>query len=106
MDIDSEHLGIPDTEYSATITMPSGEYQRICRDLSSIGDTGNADCMIGADCVAGYCLILLPRISRLFNRLLVASPALDAMLSLLLTSHAISYSIMKMYNGLSSSGSE
>jgi hypothetical protein len=40
MDIDSEHLGIPDTEYSATVQLPSSEYQRICRDLSSIGDTG------------------------------------------------------------------
>lgn len=39
MDIDSEQLGIPDTDYSATIKMPSGEFQRICRDLSSIGDT-------------------------------------------------------------------
>mmetsp|Transcript_23274 Transcript_23274/g.79198 ORF Transcript_23274/g.79198 Transcript_23274/m.79198 type:complete len:263 (+) Transcript_23274:131-919(+) len=39
MDIDSEHLGIPDTEYAATIEMPSAEFQRICRDLSSIGDT-------------------------------------------------------------------
>lgn len=40
MDIDSEHLGIPDTDYCATITMPSGEYARIMKDLSSIGDTG------------------------------------------------------------------
>lgn len=40
MDIDSEHLGIPDTDYAATVTLPSSEYQRICRDLSSIGDTG------------------------------------------------------------------
>ena len=40
MDIDSEQLGIPDTDYTATITMPSSEYQRIVRDLSSIGDTG------------------------------------------------------------------
>ncbi|GHP04646.1 hypothetical protein PPROV_000340000 [Pycnococcus provasolii] len=39
MDIDSEHLGIPDTEYSAVVKMPSAEFQRICRDLSSIGDT-------------------------------------------------------------------
>lgn len=39
MDITSENLGIPDTEYSATIKMPSTEFQRICRDLSSIGDT-------------------------------------------------------------------
>jgi len=39
MDIDSEHLGIPDTEYAATVKMPSAEFARICRDLSSIGDT-------------------------------------------------------------------
>lgn len=44
MDIDSEHLGIPDTDYAATIHMPASEYQRICRDLSSIGDTGVCDC--------------------------------------------------------------
>merc|ERR1711935_992591 len=39
MDIDSVHLGIPDTEYAATVKMPSAEFARICRDLSSIGDT-------------------------------------------------------------------
>mmetsp|Transcript_4162 Transcript_4162/g.8563 ORF Transcript_4162/g.8563 Transcript_4162/m.8563 type:complete len:224 (-) Transcript_4162:589-1260(-) len=39
MDIDSEHLGIPDTEYEAVVKMPANEFQRICRDLSSIGDT-------------------------------------------------------------------
>ena len=33
MDIDSEHLGIPDTEYAATVKMPSAEFQRIRRDL-------------------------------------------------------------------------
>lgn len=33
MDIDSEHLGIPDTEYKCQIKMPAGEFQRICRDL-------------------------------------------------------------------------
>lgn len=39
MDIDSEHLGIPETEHSAVVKMPAAEFQRICRDLSSIGDT-------------------------------------------------------------------
>lgn len=39
MDIDSEHLGIPETEYKSTIKMPAGEFQRICRDLSVLGDT-------------------------------------------------------------------
>lgn len=40
MDIDSEHLGIPDAEYHAIVRMPSVEFARICKDLSSIGDTG------------------------------------------------------------------
>ncbi|KAL9842427.1 putative proliferating cell nuclear antigen, PCNA [Arabidopsis thaliana] len=39
MDIDSEHLGIPDAEYHSIVRMPSGEFSRICKDLSSIGDT-------------------------------------------------------------------
>jgi len=39
MDITTEHLGIPDTEYLATIKMPSAEFQRICRDLTTLGDT-------------------------------------------------------------------
>jgi len=39
MDIDSEHLGIPDTQYKCVVTMPSSEFQRICRELSTIGDT-------------------------------------------------------------------
>ena len=39
MSIESEHLGIPDQDYSAEIKMPAAEYQRIVRDLASIGDT-------------------------------------------------------------------
>jgi proliferating cell nuclear antigen len=39
MDIDSEHLGIPDNEYDATVKLPSAEFARIVKDLSSIGDT-------------------------------------------------------------------
>merc|ERR1712025_1155737 len=38
-DIDQEQLGIPETEYETIIEMPSGEFQRICRDLAAIGDT-------------------------------------------------------------------
>lgn len=40
MDIDQEHLGIPDTEYAATISMPSAELQRICRDLMALSESG------------------------------------------------------------------
>jgi proliferating cell nuclear antigen len=39
MDIDSEHLGIPDTDYSCVVKMPSSEFQRICREITIIGDT-------------------------------------------------------------------
>jgi len=37
--IDCESLGIPDAEYTSEIKMPSGEFQRICRDLTVLGDT-------------------------------------------------------------------
>ncbi|KAK5073034.1 proliferating cell nuclear antigen [Lithohypha guttulata] len=39
MDIDQEHLGIPDTEYAATIEMPAAEFQRICRDLMAMSES-------------------------------------------------------------------
>jgi proliferating cell nuclear antigen len=40
MDIDQEHLGIPETDYAASITMPSSEFMRICRDLMAISESG------------------------------------------------------------------
>ncbi|KAI9866540.1 MAG: proliferating cell nuclear antigen [Trichoglossum hirsutum] len=39
MDIDQDHLGIPETEYAASITMPSAEFQRICRDLVALSES-------------------------------------------------------------------
>ena len=45
MDIDSEHLGIPETAYEAIVRMPSAEFARICKDLSTIGDTGSCLCL-------------------------------------------------------------
>ncbi|KAK1289671.1 Proliferating cell nuclear antigen [Acorus calamus] len=39
MDIQSEHLRIPEAEYQSIVRMPSQEFARICKDLSSIGDT-------------------------------------------------------------------
>ena len=38
--LDSEQLGIPDTEYGAVVKMPANEFSRICRDLTILGDTG------------------------------------------------------------------
>ena len=40
MDTDQEHLGIPETEYAATITMPSAEFKRITSDLLALSDSG------------------------------------------------------------------
>nr|KAG5710378.1 hypothetical protein BaRGS_022196 [Batillaria attramentaria] len=44
IDLDTEHLGIPDTEYSCVVKLPSSEFQRICRDLSQIGDSVVISC--------------------------------------------------------------
>lgn len=39
MDIDSEQLGIPDTDYDAKIAMPSAEFAKIIRDLKELGES-------------------------------------------------------------------
>ena len=44
MEIDNEQLGIPDTPYKCTVTMPSGEFERIVRDLQVMGDTCTISC--------------------------------------------------------------
>ncbi|KAF9939395.1 proliferating cell nuclear antigen [Modicella reniformis] len=43
MDIDSEHLGIPDTAYDAVVQMSSNEFFRICKDLGNISDSVQID---------------------------------------------------------------
>jgi len=39
MEIESDHLGIPETDYQTCIQMSSSEFMRICRDLANFGDT-------------------------------------------------------------------
>ncbi|GAA5968980.1 hypothetical protein JCM11641_000798 [Rhodosporidiobolus odoratus] len=39
MDIDQEHLGIPDTVYDAEISLSSTEFARIIRDLKELGES-------------------------------------------------------------------
>jgi len=39
LNLDSETVGIPDTEYQTQIKMPASEFQRICKDLTTLGDT-------------------------------------------------------------------
>ena len=44
MDIDSEHLGIPDTTYDAVVTMSSDRFKEIVTDLQIIGDAVTIEC--------------------------------------------------------------
>lgn len=39
LEIDGETLEIPETDFTATVRMPSAEFSRIVRDLAVIGDT-------------------------------------------------------------------
>ncbi|XP_059476257.1 proliferating cell nuclear antigen [Neocloeon triangulifer] len=39
MNLDQEHLGIPETEYACKVRMPSAEFARVCRDLSQFGES-------------------------------------------------------------------
>lgn len=37
--IDSEHLGIPETQYGSEITLSSNEFTRICRELYQLSES-------------------------------------------------------------------
>jgi hypothetical protein len=39
MSIEEEQVSVPDMEYHAKVTLPSADFQRICRDLATIGET-------------------------------------------------------------------
>jgi proliferating cell nuclear antigen len=39
INVDVERMQIPDQVYNATVTMPSAEFQRICRDLAAISES-------------------------------------------------------------------
>merc|ERR1711972_922602 len=39
MNLDAEHLGIPETDYACVIKMPSAEFTKVIRDLSQFGDS-------------------------------------------------------------------
>jgi proliferating cell nuclear antigen len=50
LDIDSDDLNIPDVDINCIVTMPSNDFQRMCRDMLNIGDlvkiTSNEDGLI------------------------------------------------------------
>lgn len=54
MDIDQEHLGIPETEYASTITMPAGEFRRICTDLLAMSESGKGPPVFSTSSVGGF----------------------------------------------------
>ena len=37
--LDQEHLAIPETEYSSIVTINSGEFTKICKELYSLNET-------------------------------------------------------------------
>ena len=37
--LDSEHLGIPETDYTSEITMNSADFSKLCRELYSLSET-------------------------------------------------------------------
>merc|ERR1711979_76972 len=39
MEIESEHMEIPEQQYKVVAKLPSSEFQRICRDLKEFGET-------------------------------------------------------------------
>ena len=39
LQLDSEHLGIPDTQYTSEISMNSGEFCKLCKELYQISET-------------------------------------------------------------------
>jgi len=44
MNLDQEHLGIPETDYACVIKLPSSEFQRIIKDLSQFGESVTIAC--------------------------------------------------------------
>lgn len=39
LSLDQEHLSIPETEFSSQITINSGEWSKMCKDLSSLSES-------------------------------------------------------------------
>lgn len=57
MNLDQEHFGIPETDYACVIKLPSGEFARICRDLSQFGESIVINCAregVKFSAAAGY----------------------------------------------------
>lgn len=56
--LDVEHLSIPDTEYQSLITIGSGEWSKVCKDLQQLSEavtiiTKSDKCLLGVEGQAG-----------------------------------------------------
>eukprot|EP01096_Ripella_sp_DP13-Kostka_P016525 TRINITY_DN807_c0_g1_i1.p1 TRINITY_DN807_c0_g1~~TRINITY_DN807_c0_g1_i1.p1 ORF type:complete len:262 (+),score=161.89 TRINITY_DN807_c0_g1_i1:79-864(+) len=48
IEIDSETLSIPETDYKAVVSVPASDFQKVCRDLTILGDTVSISCTKGS----------------------------------------------------------
>ena len=44
LDIDNNELNVPDVEINCIVTMPSNDFQRMCRDMSNVGENVEIVC--------------------------------------------------------------
>lgn len=44
MSLDTEHLSVPETQFTSSVTMSASEFQRICRDLSGLSESSTILC--------------------------------------------------------------
>jgi hypothetical protein len=100
MDIDQEHLGIPDTEYAATISMPSTDFRKICSDLILLSESGMHLCSLNYASLAN---VLAPQSQSKPPKTASSSPALVTLATVLLPSEAIPTSISQNSTSISSS---
>lgn len=54
LDIDEQHMNVPDTEFGAMLSMPSADLQRTCRDLAGLSEvitirTANRELVLDVD---------------------------------------------------------
>merc|ERR1712054_350961 len=54
MEIESEHMEIPEQHYKVIARMPSSEFQKICRDLKEFGETMQVSASIALRYLANF----------------------------------------------------
>lgn len=99
MDIDQEHLGIPDTEYAATISLPSSDFRKICQDLMLLSESG----MHIPSRICALANLFVPQSPSKPPKTESSSPALVILATVLSLSEAIPMSTSQISTSTSSS---